>query len=113
MSPALLGALLRLTGSRSATPKSAQVRPSPPPSAPADLNAITAVGGLLQPHHHAVGRAAAIHHSEPHEAGPFRLEEQRAPSSRRRPRHAAAPDRQHAPGPPAPQPSIGMDVRRL
>src|SRR5262249_56452604 len=56
--------------------------PSPPPSALASVNAITGGGGLLQPHHHAVGRAAAIDHGEPHEAGPFRLEEQRAPSSR-------------------------------
>jgi hypothetical protein len=36
---------------------------------------------LLQPHHDAVGRAAAIHYGEPHEAGPFRLEEERATSS--------------------------------
>jgi ABC-type uncharacterized transport system substrate-binding protein len=45
---------------------------------------------LLQPHHDAVGRAAAIHYGEPHEAGPFRLEEERATSSRsgqRRPVH--------------------------
>ena len=42
----------------------------------------------MQPHHHAVGCAAAIHHGEPHEAGPFRLEEQRAPGSCSRQRHA-------------------------
>src|SRR5215510_2136191 len=81
MSPALSGAPLRPTAHRSTPPKSA-------PSACADLNAITAAGGLLQPHHHAVGRAAAIHHGEAHEAGPLRREEQRAPSGRRRQRQA-------------------------
>src|SRR4029453_12664427 len=40
--------------------------------------------GLLQPHHNAVGRAAGVHYLEPHEAGPLRLEEQRAPSRRSR-----------------------------
>src|SRR5262245_42796711 len=47
-------------------------------SAPAGRGGITAVAGLLQSHQHAVGCAAAVDHGEPHEAGPVRLEEQRA-----------------------------------
>src|SRR6516164_6438357 len=67
MSPTLSGALLPVTRYHQPCPTAM------PPSACASVNAITAGGGLLQPHHHAVGGATAIDHGEPHEAGSLGL----------------------------------------
>src|SRR6516165_6898322 len=93
MSPTFSGVLLRLTRyhqpCRTAMANShcpTAMAKSAPPSACASVNAIAADGGLLQPHHHAVGGATAVDHGEPHEAGPLGREEQRAPSRRSRQR---------------------------